>query len=108
MNSQLDFDLAAARRARDEAIDHVVDPPFAYFARAALKAVMAERDTFTADHVWAELDRMGIPRPIEPRALGPIMLAAIKARSIRNVGTTPCRRRSRHAAPIAMYEVVTR
>lgn len=76
-----EFDAAMARERRDAAVQQVgqhADP--AWFARAlqAVRDVAREAgvDGFTTDDVWA---RLGGNEPREPRAMGPVMLAASRA-----------------------------
>lgn len=79
MAEQLAFDLPLGRALRDEAMRAVEDPPWAAFARLALHDLAQRRQHLTSDDVWAELDRRGVPRPIEGRAMGPVMVAGTKA-----------------------------
>lgn len=45
-------------------------------AELALRYVAERRERFTTDPVWSVLDQRQVPRPPEPRALGPLMKAA--------------------------------
>lgn len=49
------------------------------WAIRALEEVASRLPEFTSDAVWAELRRRGIPPPTEPRAMGPVMLAGVRA-----------------------------
>jgi hypothetical protein len=74
---QLGFtaDLEAAQAARDEAIRRVdtnADPQWKIHAARALREVAARRPDLTSDDVWIHLGSA----PLEPRVMGPIMLAA--------------------------------
>lgn len=75
-------------------------------ARAAVLRVAARQPGgFTSDDVWAE----GLPAPPEPRALGGVMLAIAKERTIRKTGRfIATTRGSRHGAPIAVWEKAAR
>lgn len=64
---------------RDEAMERVDNPPWRAFADRALLSVARTYGVVTSDAVWEELDRMGVPRPAEGRAMGPVMAAAVKA-----------------------------
>lgn len=68
-------DLRAAFAARDDAIDRVdqaADPAWKDAALAAVRRVAARQVELITDDVWAELG----DGPAEPRAMGPVMLAA--------------------------------
>jgi hypothetical protein len=76
-----EFDAAAARDARDEAIQRVDEHAEKRWKAAALNAVrfIAEkRDAFTTDAVWWLLDQQDIEPPHEERALGAIMQRAAR------------------------------
>lgn len=76
-----DFDAAAARAARDDAVARVdvgADPDWKGVAYSAVVEASLS-GTFTTDDVWRVLDGWGVPRPREPRALAPVMLRAKKA-----------------------------
>lgn len=66
---------AESRRLTEEAIarvDQHADPSWKYAALRTLLAVARALPTFTPDDVWT----WGLPRPREPRALGPVMRLA--------------------------------
>jgi hypothetical protein len=75
-------------------------------ARAAILGVAANRPGgFTADDVWAT----GLAPPPEPRALGGVMQAIAKERTIRKTGRfVATTRGSRHGAPVAVWEKTPR
>lgn len=85
---QLDLfrpDMAEARRQADAAIERAyngADPEWKAAAAWAVFYVAKNKRVFTGDDVWA----VGLPRPREPRALGPIMLRAAKKGLIRKTG----------------------
>lgn len=58
---------------------------------------------FTTDDVWDLLEQRGVEQPPEPRALGPIIMAAVRKHAIRD---TDARRpsRRRHSTRINIYE----
>jgi hypothetical protein len=95
-----------ATEARDEALDHVergADPEWLRAARVAVGVLADQGRQFSADDVWALLDGAGVDRPREPRALGPVIKAAVQSGRIVRVGWANSSRASRHAAPIAHY-----
>src|ERR1019366_7255116 len=66
--------------ARDEAMLRVQahSAPWAAVAMDAVRAA-ARRETFlSSESIWKVLDDWGIPRPIELRAVGPVMARAVK------------------------------
>lgn len=75
-------------------------------ARAHVLRVAARQPGgFTADDVWAD----GLAPPPEPRALGGVMQAIAKERTIRKTGRfVATTRGSRHGAPIAVWEKTPR
>ena len=67
--------LADARAARDEAlrlVDAAADPEWKGRTLAAIKRLAERSEFLTADDVWEATGEM----PSEPRAMGPVMLAA--------------------------------
>jgi hypothetical protein len=48
-------------------------------AKKAARAVARNRSEFTTDPVWKVLQLRGVPEPHEPRAMGPVMDAMVKA-----------------------------
>jgi hypothetical protein len=78
-------DPGEARRRRDEAIrrvDDAADPEWKAAAAWAVYYVCLTESLFTPDDVWAS----GLPKPREPRALGPVMLRAVKGGLCRKTG----------------------
>ena len=66
--------------ARDEAMDRVERAAAEHWksnAYWAIRYVARVRETFTTDAIWWVLDKMEIPRPKEPRVLGPLMRSAV-------------------------------
>jgi hypothetical protein len=51
-------------------------------ARNALLEVALSEGDLTSDDVWRLLHEQGVPDPSEPRAMGPVMLAAVRDRWI--------------------------
>lgn len=97
------LDTAQARANRDEAIRHVEEWGKIEWQRAAYalgERIAQELPEFTADEFW----RRGLPKPREPRALGPILLALQRARVIeatdRLVNTSQV---LRNAAPVRIW-----
>jgi hypothetical protein len=102
-DEQLTFDLEEGRRRRDEAMDHVNNPPWRSFAERALRQVARRQASVTSDDVWAELDRMEIPRPAEGRAMGPVMMAGVKEGLIVPSGYASGRNPKHHADVMRVY-----
>lgn len=73
--------LWEAIEARDEAMQQVQaqSAPWAAVAMDALLDVARSSRWVTSEAVFACLDSRGIPRPVEGRAMGPVMLRAAKA-----------------------------
>jgi hypothetical protein len=100
-------DLFSAREARDEALERVEANANLDWKEEAFKAVVlaaTELRQLTADDVY---DRL--PSGIfthEPRALGPVMLRALRDSLIikANVAARPSRRRSLHASPRTVWD----
>lgn len=93
---------------RDEALERVDDPPWKAFAVEALRAVAQREDEFSSEDVWEELDRMGIPRPSEGRAMGPVFMAAVKDGSIVLERFDHATNPKHHAMPKRIYRAATR
>ena len=59
---------------------------------------------FTTDEVWLRLDRLGIPAPEEPRAMGPLMMRAVHQGICASTDRVRRSRRSQcHRRPVAVY-----
>lgn len=95
-----------ATKARDAAlaaVESTTPDTWKDAARRAVWHLACTRATFNADDVWEELERRNVPAPPEPRALGPVLMRALRANAIRDTGRmTPSRRR--HASKITLYE----
>lgn len=70
-----------AIEARDEAMARVEShsAPWAAVAMDALLDVARTSQWVTSEAVFACLDARGIPRPVEARAMGPVMMRAARA-----------------------------
>jgi len=102
----MEFDLREARRKRDEALRRVQEGPgkdeWIKAAKWTVLEVALTHKEFTTDEVWAT----GLPAcPGTNRALGPVMMAAAKAKVIER---TPYTRDSKkvvsHARPVRVWE----
>ncbi len=84
------WDRTEARAARDEAVRTVAasEAPWVAVAFDALCAVARRQQFLSSEDVWVELDRMGIPRPAEGRAMGPVMVRGTREGVIRLAGFT--------------------
>ena len=84
---------------RDRAMQAALEnAPEAWKARVVetVERLARERDQFTADNVWDELDRLGDDGTLvyEPRALGAILLECARRKVVKSTGTyAPSRRR---------------
>lgn len=103
--------LREGRRRRNEAIDAVdtsVGAQWRAHADEAIITAAANHPRITSDDVWEVLDARAIPRPPEPRAMGPRMLAAAKAGIIRATPFfQPSTRPELHASPRRLYDSLT-
>jgi len=97
------WDLDEGRRRRDAALEAVADPPWQSFAVRALERVARRQPFVTSDDVWAELDAMGIPRPGEARAMGPVMLGGIRAEILAPHGFAQAGDPRHHASIMRVY-----
>lgn len=85
-------------------VDANADPLWAAACDDAIQAVCAEKKEFTADTIWEELQRRGWGYVREPRAIGPRLLAAMRAGLCERTDRfVPCGRESRHFAPIRQW-----
>lgn len=96
------LDATASRAAKQEAmarVDDHADPEWKEAAFAAVERVARARETFTPDDIWVE-----VPKPREPRALGPVMLRARRAGICAPTGRhVKSRIPSQHQNPITEY-----
>ena len=106
-NPQWLFNVQLGRELRDASIQQVeehANPEWKVDAYAALLAVAKERETLTADDVWEVLATTSSAETHENRAMGPIMQSGRRSGLIENTGrTVPCRRPSRHVAPVTLW-----
>tara|TARA_Y100000310_G_C20404223_1_gene678854 strand:- start:170 stop:493 length:324 start_codon:yes stop_codon:yes gene_type:complete len=102
--TQLSLDRAIA--ARDQALGIVDANADAEWKEAALNTVYevaAIKRRFTADDVWEQIPAHFYTH--EPRALGPVMMRAMRNGWIVATDTyVRCQRVSRHTAPIRVWE----
>tara|TARA_R100000808_G_scaffold20219_2_gene43808 strand:+ start:9177 stop:9500 length:324 start_codon:yes stop_codon:yes gene_type:complete len=98
-----EFDFEGAKEARDEGMKRAevnADPEWVEDALACIKKICERQRAFTSEDVWRE----GLPKPREPRALGPVLTAAAKkgwckssGKFVRGTSVT------RHGAPVAVW-----
>lgn len=97
------FDLTEARRRRDEALDAVAAAaPQEWRERAyeTVCAVASRQAYFAADDIWAA----GLEKPHEPRALGPVMMRAVKEGVCEATAYTQHSKSvTQHSQPIRVY-----
>lgn len=106
MNNLLD--IIAANDAKEEAIAHVginADPAWITTCYNIIVAVAFNKQRFTSDDVWAELDKSKIEAPHEPRALGAVLKQVAKEGLIRATDEwVPSKRVACHARPVRCWE----
>lgn len=98
--------LWEARKARDAALDRVATPrssPWRALAYDALLALAEDQDRITSDDVWEELERHRVPRPDEGRAMGAVMLRAVRQGVIRPDGFDTGRDPRHHGDVMRVY-----
>lgn len=102
------FDVQAVRDVRDEAISRVEAPaaPWVAVALDTLRRLAVRHATLTSDDVWAELDREGVPRPGEGRAMGAVMKRAMKEGLIVPAGFTQGTDPKHHGDVMRVYRTV--
>lgn len=99
------YDLIASVEQRNRALEQVDDPPWGALAMVAIRALCGRQRHITSDEVWQELDRMGVPRPVEGRAMGPVMVRAHREGLIEPIGFTQGTNPRHHADLMRMYRV---
>lgn len=93
--------LFDAREARDAALVRVDEAAGSEWKDAALEAVYRvalRRSRFTSEDIWRLVEK-----PREPRALGPVLMRAVKLGYCAPAGFVQCSMVSRHAAPVREY-----
>src|SRR6188472_3623600 len=107
MTSQLSLFAPTPAELRDAALERVArgtDPQWMKNADRAVVACAHTRPEFSSDDVWATLELWGVPGPHEPRALGPVMMRAVKDGTIVKTGRYVQSELGRnHARPVAVY-----
>jgi hypothetical protein len=100
------IDLAAAREARDNALDRVAVGRAEWIEHAlAVVGFLAENmREFNADDFWLACDDAELPSPDERRVFGVVMLKARKAGLVESTGRfVACKRPGCHAMPIRVW-----
>ncbi len=82
-------------------VEQGTDPAWAVRAVEAVHQLANRQEPFTPDDVWDYLTDQGVEQPREPRALGPIIKAELRAHRIKLEGYATSRRR--HGALIRSY-----
>ena len=97
------FDPEGAKAARDEAMARVEAHAHEQWKDAAMDTIYRAwrlRPSFTSEDLWKD----GLPKPPEPRALGPMITAAASRGWCEASGTyVKGSSVSRHGAPIAVW-----
>lgn len=101
------FDGPAAQAAKREAmdtVDHNADADWKDLADSAIKTVALRGIEFTTDDIWELLDASGVPRPHEPKAIGPRMKAAANAGIVEATGRiASSTQRQGHGRTVRIY-----
>lgn len=99
------WDYSEAAAARDAGIAKVEEKsaPWRAVAYDVLCQIARKRETLTSDDLMEELDRRGIPRPIDARACGPVMLKGIKNGVIVSIGFVEGRNPKHHLDVARLY-----
>jgi hypothetical protein len=105
MSDQLD--MGALLRDEGIARAELAAMPWGAVAFDVLVEILPSLTTLTSEDVWAELDRRGIPRPAEGRAMGAVMQRAIRAGLIVPVGFTTSTVPAHHKDPTRLYRRAT-
>lgn len=97
--------IAEGRDRRDKAMNDVkmANTLWALHAEEVVLEMARTKTSFTTDDVWEYLSNSGVSAPPEPRVLGPVMMAMVRAGHIRPIGYAQCRRPSRHAGTVRVY-----
>lgn len=99
---------AEGQRRRDEAmrrVDGNAEVDWKECAREAIRYIAERRPEMTTDPVWYMLDSWHVPFPHEPRALGPLMKAAVTRGWLRPTARVHKSVRPEcHRRPLAIYE----
>ena len=101
--------MTPATLARDTAMsaaERHADPEWLAAAAKAVRGCAAVYNEFTSDDVWSALALMG-KSTHEPRALGPVMRAAVRDGICQPTGHyRPSVREACHARPVMVYRRV--
>lgn len=99
------WDVAEAEQARDEALLRVqarsVD--WRTVAWDVLLEVARRKDTLTSDDLMEEMDRLGYARPVEGRAVGPVMQRGIREGVLVPIGYVAGRNPRHHKDVARLY-----
>jgi hypothetical protein len=103
------FSLAAARAAKQEAMERVdgnANPAWSIEMLALVTEVALAKPYFTSDDVFELALERNLPTTHEPRAFGPVMMKAAKQGICAKANVAPkiSRRASLHGSPRAVWE----
>lgn len=107
MNATDVLGLAEGEQRRDEAFALLADQRAVYVLRGrrALMRALLENETASADDVRALVD---LPPSIDPRCLGSVPVALVRAGIIRAAGFVRSGRPERHASWLQLWELADR
>lgn len=96
-----------AERAKHEGIELVYKHADTYWKRKAAEKLLEVAKTktkFTSDDILIPLERVGIVTK-DNRAIAAILISAARMNLIKSTETyIPCRRKSRHKAPVMVWK----
>src|SRR3990167_2215984 len=97
------FDALEAQRRRDAALEAVeAGAPigWSFHALRVVERIARARERFTPDDIW----EAGLDKPPEPRALGPVMIRAVKDGICERLDEwMPSQIPTQHKTPIRVY-----
>lgn len=105
-----DWDEQLVQKARDnkrnslQQVEQNAEQEWLDCAYQAVMVIAKRRPEFTADPVWRLLEYWQVPPPHEPRALGPVMIRAVKrGLCVKTDRVTPSVLPQRNRRPITIY-----
>lgn len=94
-------------KTKKQALDEVqsnAENDWWYKTKEVIHKLAKENINFTSDEVWAELDRLNIPRPHQPSALGSVFRACCQAGWITKSGKyKPSTQPTNHQRDVAIW-----
>lgn len=95
---------------KHEAIDEVeknANSVWLHTAQSVVEKLARTKSVFSSDDVWQELDRMQMPRPHEPSAMGAVFRNCARNKICRKTGRYfPSKQPTNHQRDIAEWECI--